>query len=335
MEQLCALAANHSLARLRVLNLNGGPIGDAGLTALVRSPITQNLRALRVRNCGITWRGVRELARSPGLAHLEFLDLRNNAVGDGVCKVLAESELANLRGLDLCGCGLSSRSARTLADLDERLGYLDVLTNNRLGPRARGDLERRFGERLEPDNEDRRDWTDWHVEHARAHPPRCLSGFAVRTDTPLTRRVWQKEIGSDPEYAVFELGHPTDPVQRPTVLGYWLQPNTVRVFLSPLAVRWEPSGAVTELFDGEQHGYGGEHGGSCEATGLGPRVAWKCPHEGCREHTLLVAFRYRDWAAERPLHRYFPPQEQFGMFYLASYCHRHDDFTCILNAECK
>jgi uncharacterized protein (TIGR02996 family) len=334
-EQARALAANSSFSGLCKLDVSGGPLGDEGLAALVRSPIALNLQDLRLRNCGITGRGVRELARSPVLAHLAFLDLGRNPIGDGGCRALAEAKtLGGLQGLSLADCGLSSRAARPLAGLEGRLGYLDF-ENDRLGARARGELEERFGERLERADQRDRDWTDWHVAQARAHPPRCLSGFAARADSPLARRVWEQEMGRDPEYAVFELAHPGEDAQRPAVLGYWLRPNTSRVFLSPLAVRWQPSGEVVELFDAEQHGYAGEHGGSCEATGTGPRAPWNCPHKGCREHTLLAGFRYRDWGAERPLHRYFPPQEQFRMFDLYAYCHRRDAFVCIACMECK
>jgi hypothetical protein len=343
-EAVAALARNPSLSRLRKLEMSG-PIGDAGLSALVRSPLAPHLEELEVSGCEINVDGVRELAAAPNLGRLAFLDLSFNELGDAACRALAQSKtLTNLQGLDVGHCGLSWRGPRALADspLGDRLGYLNIKKNRPFSDRTLRTLQRRFGDGLVYADRDEWDWTRWMIANARAHPPRCLSGFAVRADTPLARRFWKDKLRNcDPEYLVLELAHPTDQGQQVTFLAYWhvygpddRMPDS-RMLMTPLAVRWQPSGEVVELFDAEQHGYAAEHDSNCTVHGTGPRIEWQCPHPDCREHTLLACFRYREYGPERPLHRYFAPQEQYKMFYLYVYCRKRDKFQFITESECK
>jgi uncharacterized protein (TIGR02996 family) len=331
------LARNTSLSSLRKLELTG-PIGDAGLKALVHAPLAAKLEELRLGGCGITWRGVRELAASPNLARLQFLDLDDNHVGDSGCKALAESKtLTSLQGLHLKECGITPRGAKALAGppLGERLGYLNIQKNGPFSPRTLRPLEQRLGDGLEHADRDRQDWKEWSIANAKVNPPRCLSGFAVRADTPLALRVWKERLGGNPEYVALELAHPSDPGQRVTMLGYWHHYGSGKMLMSPLAVRWQPSGELVELFDAEQHGYLAEHDGNCTVHGSGRRILWKCPHEGCRDHTLIACFRYREYPPEKHLDRYFAPQEQYRMFYLYAYCQARDDLTFVSESECK
>jgi hypothetical protein len=107
------------------------------------------------------------------------------------------------------------------------------------------------------------------------------------------------------------------------------------LILSPLAIRWEPSGEVVELLDNERHGYGGEQGWSATRTGTGRRQQWKCPHSRCREHIFVACFYYHD---EPPIHshdRYLPAQDQFLGFNLYACCVGRDRVVEITGLECK
>jgi uncharacterized protein (TIGR02996 family) len=330
-EAIQRLAANRSFASLRKIRMDG-PLGDAGLKVLLQAPLGAKLQELRLGDCGITSHGIQELAAEPRLAGVQLLELDGNPIGTAGCKALAESNtLTGLQGLGLFNCEVTGTGAKALADgLGERLGYLNLKQNGLFASRTRQLLERRFGEGLHGDPEER-NWSPWLVAHARAHPPRCLSGFAVRDGTPLAMKLWKDKLAGEPEWLVLELAHPSDPLQRATLLGY----REDFMLVSPIAVRWQPSGELVELFDAEQHGYLAEHDGNTTIHGSGRRVEWKCKHEGCRDHTLLAAFQYRDRAPERPPDRYFAPQEQFRFFYLYAWCKAHDSFQFISQSECK
>ncbi len=217
--------------------------------------------------------------------------------------------------------------------LADRLGRL-AIQENHLGSRLLREACQRFGEALEYDGMNDYYSCAWARANAAAHPPRCLSGFRVRADSPLARRCHEEELRASPVWQTFELEPPGEE-QRPVLLGHWYRPAVDKPFLvSPLAVRWEPSGEVVEFFDSQQHGYTGVYNGAPEAHGTGPRIEWQCPHPGCRDHVLVACFRYRDTPPERHRQRYFPPQEQFSDFRLYAYCRQRDDFEWLLHSEC-
>jgi uncharacterized protein (TIGR02996 family) len=340
---VAALAANPSLRRLRKLELSGNPIGDAGAAALAGSPLAGTLEELKLKGCDVGWRGVRALARSPHLGRLVLLDLSDNPILDGGPRALAGSEtLAALQAVSINQCGVSSGGIRALlqSPLIDRLGWLDVGRNYSLGPRTIGELPRCLGDGwLRHDDMDAYYSTAWALGNARANPPRCLRGFLVRHDSPLARQAHEKALRGHPEYVTFELCHP-DPAQRPVALGYWLHDHTAggpgRMLVTPMAIRWEPSGEVVELFDAEQHGYLAEYGSNCTITGSGPRIEWECPHPGCSDHAFIACFQYRDdCPPERHLERWFAPQDQFREFRLYAWCRQRDGFTFVTESECK
>jgi uncharacterized protein (TIGR02996 family) len=334
------LANNPSLRRVRCLDLSESAFGTDGVTALLASPLADSLEELRLRTCHIDSRGSRALARSERLAHLVYLDLANNSIGDGACRALADAQgLPNLQGLNLSETDLRTKGARALVNspLANRLGYLNVEITPDLG-RGKQLLIDCFGGRLDYDGQDDFYSMAWAAAHAKAHPPRCLSGFAVRSDPPLAGRLLESHVRGDlPGTAIFEVCHP-DQKQRPVLLVYWHQwgrAKDERVAIPPMAIRWEPSGEVVELFDSEQHGFAGELDFSATATGSGPRVEWKCPHRGCREHSFFACFCYWGDPPDRRLDRYLPPQEHYRGFELYAYCHHRDGFECVGGFECK
>jgi hypothetical protein len=56
-------------------------VGDEGVEAIALSPLLTKLRALDLRNNGITRLGVKMLAESKTLESLEKIDLRLNKLG--------------------------------------------------------------------------------------------------------------------------------------------------------------------------------------------------------------------------------------------------------------
>jgi hypothetical protein len=154
------LANSARLGRLRELELRSNAIGDAGLTALVRSPVLR-LSALGLGNAHVGPAGARVLARSATTKSLAWLDLFScrEFCGPAV-RLLAESphlsglrglalyavhqeepaflalagseHLANLESLDLSHTDLTERAALALAESPylKRLRALTVYANS-------------------------------------------------------------------------------------------------------------------------------------------------------------------------------------------------------------
>lgn len=343
MGMMLLMSLNESMRGLRRLDLTDNGIGDEGVAVLVNAPLAETLEELSVSGCGITEKGARELARSSRIGRLRLLDLSENRIGEAGVAALAESTtLRSLLGLRLRDCRLSSIGAEAIlqSGFVGRLGELDVRENDALGAWTINDLAASFGEALQYDGMDAYYTARWVQANTQAHPPRCLSGFVARGETALARQLHRRHLDGGMDWVVLELSH-ADPAQRPVLLGYAGSAFTVYtslsvreagVFLSPVAVRWEPCGEVVELFDAEQHGYAGEYDSNTEATGTGERGEWRCPHAGCQEHVLLACFRYGEQPPERHRDRYFPPQDQFRHFLLYAYCSSRQKFERVLEA---
>ena len=84
------------------LSLEGCPLGDAGLEALLGASWSQGLEALRLDACGIGAPGAQALAEAAHMERLRALSLRDNALGERSCRALARAtHLARLESLDL------------------------------------------------------------------------------------------------------------------------------------------------------------------------------------------------------------------------------------------
>jgi uncharacterized protein (TIGR02996 family) len=331
---LAGLANNESLRSLRKLIVPSSQIGDSGAAELSASPLAERLRELWL--CGLTGNGVQSLVAGMRSGSLQVLNLNyHNAVCDDGCRTLAEAEgLRGLQGLRMARCGITAKGVRAIltSRLIDQLGYLD-LEENAIGSQAAHELDARLGEYVRHDYMDEGCPTEseWARHHLKANSPRCLHSVVARLGTPLAQKVTTKLMGSDPEWFAFELSH-TKCEEHTELLGYVVNTD---VFVGPLAIRWEPSGEVVELFDTEQHGYAGECGGSATITGRGERQAWRCPHDGCLDHTFVVCFLYSDEKPEHPFKRCLPIQEQFRGFTVGAYCHDRDAVQCVASFECR
>src|SRR5262249_30716690 len=118
--------------------------------------------------------------------------------------------------------------------------------------------------------------------------------------------------------------------QKPVLLGYYIRVGMAYAsFLSPLAIRWEPSGQVVELFDSNRHS------SAPHVSGSGPRQQWqclKCP-EGA-EHSFVACFTYPDEPHERSFWHWDPWEENYGRFLLAAYCKERDAMEYVIDFEC-
>jgi hypothetical protein len=247
--------------------------------------------------------GARALADSPFAEGLTRLDLSGNPIGDrGVKALAASTRLVRLGRLELRRCAITRLGAKALLSsphLDRLL--LLWLENNTIGRTAFKELRARlgvpflheYGDDLTPEE---------IVSRVKEEPPRCLRGFAARTDTDLLRRFLGNCIDEQDHPSVtFELAHP-DPEQRAVLLGY--EDTRARdIFLSPYAIRWEPSGEQREFFDGQQHGT------IRASVGTGKRSPWRCGRRGCHDHNFLVTFFYR---LESPPRVLCDPYRGFG-----------------------
>jgi len=96
-----ALAAAR-IRGLRSLSLSGNPIGDAGLTALLQTPLLARCRRLYLARCRLTDASAKELAAASHLDGLTGLCLGGNAIEDEGATALAKSPyLKQLRRIEL------------------------------------------------------------------------------------------------------------------------------------------------------------------------------------------------------------------------------------------
>jgi Ran GTPase-activating protein (RanGAP) involved in mRNA processing and transport len=107
------------------LNLNGQKIGDAGITALVKNPLIQNLVKIDLRYNGISSEGARVLAQA-SFPKLKELILRHNILGDEGAEAIALSEgFPKLEALQLGWAEVRDRGA--LAFVDRKITALEKL----------------------------------------------------------------------------------------------------------------------------------------------------------------------------------------------------------------
>jgi hypothetical protein len=280
--------------------------------------------------------GAKALARSPLTGALTRLVLSGNPLGDrGVKEIVSSPYLGTVRRLELYKCDITWRGAKSLLSWPglDRLSCL-VLDQNPLNLKALDGLHDRLGERFyHADFERVALDTPEVIRRVRAEPPRCLRGLGPRPDTDLIRRFPRDRL--DPQdYAcvAFELTHP-DPEQRAVLLGYE-EPEDL--FLSPYAVRWEPSGEQREFFDAEQHGESGEGDDNCTIIGSGKRKPWKCGRRGCRDHAFIVTFIYRlEYPPRRHPDCHLPFADLFYHIDIDAYCAAQDKIIEIASFECK
>lgn len=99
------LAGARWAGQLEELILEGHPLGDQGVAALLAGGAFASLRTLRLRGCELaTDEAVRAMAENPGFATLLELDLSGNDLGPTAAAALAGSTvLGSLRRLDLSG----------------------------------------------------------------------------------------------------------------------------------------------------------------------------------------------------------------------------------------
>ena len=334
-EAAARLAGSPLMGRLTSLTLSLLKLGDDGVIELSRAPAGR-LRELDLSCNQIGEAGARALAGAPLCRSLARLDLASNCFGDRGAAALAKSaNLGSLRHLDVGSSDVTWRGARALlgSPLADQLSLLG-LGGNEIGTKAFGALRARMGERLEHDDYDEVKLTGPEIIcRVKAQPPRCVRGLNATPDTPLLRRFpRQRGYASEMATVAFELTSP-DPTQRVVLLGY---PEERNLFLSPYAIRWEPSGRQREFFDAEQHGLNAEYGRNCTMTGAGRRVPWTCGQPRCREHRFVVSFHYRIEYPPRVHHdRYLPLADQFYHFDLDAYCPSQDRMVSIASFERK
>jgi hypothetical protein len=115
---VAALARSRALTRLRLLDLGGHYIGDAGLSDLVRSPNVAELVELDVSENevgDIGESGIEAVVESPHLGQLKRLSLRGNAINALAARALAGwPRLRDGVRVDLRDCEISDADVRTL-----------------------------------------------------------------------------------------------------------------------------------------------------------------------------------------------------------------------------
>jgi hypothetical protein len=106
-----ALARSRHLTRLRLLDLGGHHIGDAGLKDLAESPIARPLEHLDVsyNEIGsIGESGITAVVESPYFDRLRVLNLARNAISPLAADALAHwPQLEQMEVIDLTACDIS------------------------------------------------------------------------------------------------------------------------------------------------------------------------------------------------------------------------------------
>jgi hypothetical protein len=181
----------------------------------------------------------------------------------------------------------------------------------------------------------------WAYNHVRSHPPRCLAGFRWRADGEAVAAVRAKLGGSA---VMFEL-LPTLPNETPVLLGRYLDDEWPsgwdtwfqgRILVSPLAIRWEPSGQVVEMFDGSCHGYNPEHDlGPVHKPGLTERLAYQWPVEPCCDPVFVVCLSYQfEEELELEGKQLARPEDFFEWFTLAAWSRQNGSVHFATDFEC-
>lgn len=190
------------------------------------------------------------------------------------------------------------------------------------------------------------------MQRVYARPPRCLQGYRLTTHSPSALRVAESFFGNLPDYfgmsepgvsetvVAFEIHHPAKD-ELPRVIGYYLDerwPHSgERVLVSPLSIQWAPSGQLTELFDGTQHGYNPENDlGSVHYRSSGLQEEWTAPQPCNADYRLVVCVSYSPEIADD-----MTPDETdrfsdyFDLFLLAVHCLGDDRVIFITQFKCS
>lgn len=182
---------------------------------------------------------------------------------------------------------------------------------------------------------------EWAYERVRRRPPRCLARFRVRTDSEAARAV-RARLGGDG--TLFELLPPSEG-QSPVLLGHYLDKTWPsgwdewfkgRILVSPLFIRWEPSGDVVGLFDGARHGYNPEHGlGRVHGKGVTPLVEYEWPGPLCQEPAFVVCLSHTfDSCVELLGEEAVRPEDFFDWLTLAAWSRPYGSVHCVADFEC-
>jgi uncharacterized protein (TIGR02996 family) len=117
-EDLGTLLRSKYLTGLKVLNVGGNEIGDAGAAALARWPGLEQLESLDVSACGLTLAGLYDsLLEGAGLANLTQLRIGRNQLGAFGAGLLFDSPfLKRLVELELGGTEISPTAASSLEE---------------------------------------------------------------------------------------------------------------------------------------------------------------------------------------------------------------------------
>jgi hypothetical protein len=128
------------------------------------------------------------------------------------------------------------------------------------------------------------------AEYFRAHPPRCIAGFAA---TPTELPEVQFDGHGEPHNPVFALACGCGSRQL-KVHGYrWSDPDSGRAWLlSPLSAECAACGKRTDLFDVGVHGYDGEQGRNVRPRAEGTPVLDDCGRCGKLVAELFARFEY-------------------------------------------
>ena len=117
----------------------------------------------------------------------------------------------------------------------------------------------------------------------------------------------------------------------------FLQPRRQElVFLSPLALRCEACGRITELFDTDRHGYDAEIGAiGATRRGEGDRVEHECENCGRKPLRLWVRFEYSPDLFDRGIGEFRGrEQELFSWFSLSGQCSGCSALLQVADFEC-
>jgi Ran GTPase-activating protein (RanGAP) involved in mRNA processing and transport len=144
-----ALASSPFLKRLKVLELEGNEIGDAGLIEIFQSPNLARITLLNVNGNNLTPNGLRVLLQSPLVSKLRSLNLgwNRNLQLAGAQLLSATAELKNLRELIVCRCGIPPEGISALLTSPHlmNLKRLDIEASM-IGEPERGIFLQRFGQ---------------------------------------------------------------------------------------------------------------------------------------------------------------------------------------------